>query len=90
MNAGQCIVVGGGIKCQGCKGIATRVDDAVSLHLVGEQERVITPAFGCPRCQTIIFVNELDEGKFVPPEFRLQCVPAFAPTKESSPQKHNM
>ena len=68
-------IVRGGVKCQGCKGIATRLDDEASLRLRGGDEWLIPPAFECPRCQAIIFEEEFDKGLFVPPQFRMQDVP---------------
>lgn len=70
-------VVRARIKCQGCKGAAWRVDDEIALHLRGEEEWLVPPAFECPRCQAIIFEDEFDEGRFVPPQFRKEVAPAI-------------
>jgi hypothetical protein len=72
----------GELKCQGCKGVAKRVDDEIALQLRGEDEWLLPPAFECPRCQAVIFVDELDDGKFIPPQFRKRRVATMKQTLE--------
>ena len=67
-----------GVKCQGCKGIASRLDFETSLMLRGGDESLLPPAFECPRCEVIIFEEEFDEGRFVPPQFRIEGLPGRA------------
>jgi hypothetical protein len=62
------------VKCQGCKGAAREVDHKIAGKLRGwnggGSEASI--AFECSRCEVIIFEDELDEGRFVPPRFRVE------------------
>ena len=76
-----------GIKCQGCKRIASRVDDKIAFQLRGEEQWLVPPAFECPRCQAIIFEDEFDEGRFVPPQFREEAVPSIKRALECPPRK---
>ena len=69
--AAEVAMMGGGMKCQGCKGTVSRLDYQTSLRLRGGEEWLLPPAYECPRCQVIIFEAELQEGRFVPPQFRL-------------------
>lgn len=66
------------IKCQGCKGVASRIDDKIAFQLMrGEEEWLVPPAFECKNCRVIIFEGEFDKGRFVPPQFREESVPTL-------------
>ncbi len=65
------------VKCQGCKGVARRIDDKTAFTLRGDEDWLLPPAFECTRCQAIIFEEEFDGGRFVPPQFREESVPSI-------------
>ena len=60
------------MECQGCNREVIKLSQSEANQIRKlESSDIGIPAFECRTCQIIIFEDELTEGRFVPPEYRL-------------------